>query len=531
MDERQKLVHSESSPPELGQDLFAREPELRAAVSQHLGVTRFSLWFGDGVRMGLSDNGHTLEVRVPNAFFHEWIRDHYSASLLEAASAVTGRPLKLSIQIQHEAELPNANPLGLQNMDIRPVPSPQRCEKQVVSSPALEGIKPSVTLNLAESTLPVSQQTRVSSFSQVSIPSRNQHVTVVRATSQPTRRLENFVIGSSNQLAYAAAKAMVESRGTLFNPLVIHAAVGLGKTHLLEGITHALKQAQPSLNVVQLTAEAFTNQFLESMRAGALSSFRARYRSVGGLIVDDIHFLAAKRATQDEFLHTFNVLIAKGALIVLATDQHPRRISHLSDELVTRFLGGMVAKIEVPDRALRRAILQRFAAARGIEIPDTILTYIAEHLRSSIRELEGALCTVIAHTELIDRHISLDCAKHALRDSIRHTARAIGLRDVEQVVCRLFQVDATLLKSESRARVLAYPRMLAMYLARKYVGAPYNEIGHFFGGRNHSTVISAERKVKEWLRAEERNRLLPGFETVADLLADLEQSLGSTDLA
>jgi chromosomal replication initiator protein len=267
------------------------------------------------------------------------------------------------------------------------------------------------------------------------------------------------------------------------------------------------------------------------MRAGALSSFRARYRGAGGLIVDDIHFLAAKRATQDEFLHTFNVLIAKGAPIVLASDQHPRLISHLSDELVTRFLGGMVAKIEMPDLALRRVILQKFAATRGIELPDTILTYIAEHLRSSIRELEGALCTVIAQTELVDHHINLDRAKQALRDTIRHTGRVIGLRDVERAVCRLFQIDAALLKSDSRTRALAYPRMLAMYLARKYVGAPYNEIGHFFGGRNHSTVISAERKVKEWLDAEERNGLLPGFETVADLLADLEGSLGTTDLA
>jgi chromosomal replication initiator protein len=529
MQERRKLVRSEPTPHTLCPDAFALEPELRAAVTERLGTTRFSLWFGDGVRMGLSSDGSALEVRVPNSFFHEWIRDHYSASLLEAACAVVGRPLKLSIQLHHDTVPTSGSPLVSQHQDISHLPSPE--QRDVVSSIAPGIIGSSISPNLAAPMLAGSQQIRVSSFPCATIPSHNQHSTVTRPLSQPIRRLENFVIGSSNQLAHAAARAMAEAAGASFNPLVIHAAVGLGKTHLLEGIAHALKQAHPGLNIVQLTAEAFTNHFLESMRAGALSSFRARYRGAGGLIVDDIHFLAAKRATQDEFLHTFNVLIAKGAPIVLASDQHPRLISHLSDELVTRFLGGMVAKIEMPDLALRRVILQKFAAARGIELPDTILTYIAEHLRSSIRELEGALYTVIAQTELVDRHINLDRAKQALRDTIRHTARVIGLRDVERAVCRLFQIDAASLKSDSRTRALAYPRMLAMYLARKYVGAPYNEIGHFFGGRNHSTVISAERKVKEWLDAEERNGLLPGFETVADLLADLERSLGTPDLA
>ena len=263
------------------------------------------------------------------------------------------------------------------------------------------------------------------------------------------------------------------------------------------------------------------------MRTGSLSSFRARYRSAGGLIVDDVHFLAAKRATQDEFLHTFNALIDKGAPIVLAADQHPRLISRLTDELVTRFLGGMVVKIEPPDLATRRAILQARAAARGVNVPETVVAYIAEHLRSSIRELEGALHTVIAQAVLTGKRLDLNLAKTALRDTIRHTAQTVALRDVERAVCQLFQVSAEALKSDSRARALAYPRMMAMYLARKHTGAAYSEIGRYFGGRNHSTVISAEKKVQSWLRAEERSALLPGFETVADLLADLERTLGT----
>jgi chromosomal replication initiator protein len=338
------------------------------------------------------------------------------------------------------------------------------------------------------------------------------------------RRLDDFVTGPGNRLAHAAAREMAQSAGAGFNPLVIHSAIGLGKTHLLEGIGHALRQSHPNLNVAQVTAEAFTNSFLDAMRTGGLNNFRARYRSVGGLIVDDVHFLAAKRATQDEFLHTFNALIDKGAPIILAADLHPRLISRLTDELVTRFLGGMVVKIERPDLATRQAILLARAATRGVNVPETVVTYIADHLRSSVRELEGALNTVIAQAVLTGKRLDLSLAKSALRDTIRHTSQTVGLRDIERAVCQLFQISPEALKSDIRARALAYPRMMAMYLARKHIGAAYNEIGRYFGNRNHSTVISAEKKVQSWLRAEACSAVLPGFETVADLLADLERT-------
>ena len=202
------------------------------------------------------------------------------------------------------------------------------------------------------------------------------------------------------------------------------------------------------------------------------------------------------RATQSEFLHTFNALIERGAPIIMTADQHPRRISRLSDELITRFLGGMVVKLDPPDMITRRAILQARSEARGVDIPAAVLDYIAEHLRSSVRELEGALHSVIAHALLTSKRLDLELARTALRDTIRHTSSAVGLRDIERVVCQLFQVDAESLRSESRARAVAYPRMLAMYLARKHTGAAYSEIGRYFGGRNHSTVMSAEKKVR-----------------------------------
>ena len=208
---------------------------------------------------------------------------------------------------------------------------------------------------------------------------------LLASPGRPLRRLEDYVTGPGNRLAHAAAKEMAQSAGLSFNPLLIHSGIGLGKTHLLEGINQSLKQFHPRLQIIQLSAEAFTNSFLDSMRAGTLSGFRARFRGAGGLIVDDIQFLAAKRATMIEFLYTFNALHDKGRTIILAADQHPRRISRLTDELVTRFLAGMVARIEPPDIETRQAILKARATARGVVVPEAVLAYIAEHLHQRSR--------------------------------------------------------------------------------------------------------------------------------------------------
>jgi chromosomal replication initiator protein len=465
------------------------ESTIRAAVAERLGERRFGLWFGDGVRLGVADDA--LEVGVPNAFFREWIQSHFAGSLIEAAEAVTGRTLRLTFRIDGEAE--------------------PRVGNLIEPNPADERRAPGIAVPL----IPAPSQPA---------PSERERP---RGQGRPPRRLDDFVTGSCNRLAHAAAIEFVQSLGTTFNPLVIHAGIGLGKTHLLEGIGHALRARRPGVKLVHATAEEFTNSFLASMRAGTLAGFRNRHRSADALIVDDVHFLAAKRATQDEFLHTFNALIAIGAPIVVAADQHPRRIARLTDELATRFLGGMVVKLDAPDPATRRLILKAKAAARGVDVPDPVVAYIAEHLRASVRELEGALHSLIAHAVLSGKRIDLTLARSALRDTIRHTAQAIAVRDVERAVCQLFEVDHDTLKSDGRARALAYPRMLAMYLARKHTGAAYSEIGRHFGGRNHSTVISAEKKVLRWLRDEEQNALLAGFETVGDVLAALERTLGA----
>ena len=469
---------------------------LRSALAERLGTSRYDLWFGEGVELGV--DGDAIWIDVPSAFFRDWIQSHFANTVVEVAEAVAGRPQTLKFNVSGESE------------------------------PAFKGPLKPLAGNQRTSTLPVT--TNLHSGTQkatVSNQFRPQAPSLTLEPRRPVRRLEDFVPGSGNRLALAASREFVDTRGFAFNPLLIHGGVGLGKTHLLEGIVHGLRSRFAGLNVVQITAESFTNAFLEAIRANNLTSFRSRFRGADALVVDDVHFLAAKRATQDEFLHTYNALISAGKPVVLSSDQHPRSLARLSDELATRFLGGMLVKLETPDAATRRAIVISKASARSVEMPEPVATYIADHLRYSVRELEGAVQSICAHASLLGRRIDLNLARQALGDSIRSTTQAIALKDIEQAVCRLFRVDPDLLRSETRTRTVAQPRMLAMYLSRKHSNAAYSEIGRFFGGRNHSTVISAENKVKTWLKNELRSAALPGFETVGDIVAALERNLGT----
>ncbi|MGC8641480.1 MAG: chromosomal replication initiator protein DnaA [Isosphaeraceae bacterium] len=478
------------------------------ALAKQLGESRFRLWFGEGVNLVLRGDGDALEVQVPNTFFREWIQGHFSGSLIEAAASVTGRRVQLTFSIRD-----------------------QDCcapDSAVGTGHHLEGSPEQVSdaISLSHPVNPAGRELRALAQSQgfgIKSGLRPAHPPTI---FQPRRKLEHLLVGPANQLAYAAAREMIRTAGSMFNPLLIHGSIGVGKTALLEAIAHGLRTSHPGLNVLWITAEAFTNSFLEAMRAGALASFRSRYRGAGALAMDDAHFLAGTRATQSEFLHTFDTLFERSAPIILTARQHPRQITRLTEELVTRFGGGMVVKLESPDQETRRAILDLACKAKGVTVPAPVLDYIAENIRSSIRELEGALNIVIAHMTLSGRQLDLALARKALHDVIRHVSSSVGLLEVEKAVCQLFKIDPDVLKSESRARAIAHPRMLAMYLARKYTEASYGTIGEHFGGRNHATVMAAQKKIERWLREEEECKLLPGFNTIAELIADLEKSLG-----
>jgi chromosomal replication initiator protein len=529
-------VHSTDGRDQIGPDAATHAPAkleeaLRSAVSDRVGATRFALWFGGNVRLELNRDGDSLIVRVPDSFFRDWIERHYTSSLTDAAEAVVGHRLRVSVQIHGECEQHPGNvPELLSNRPETSIKS--RLDAHIpISLPSGPKQPAPLTALLngsASTTNPTFDVSEIDLSGRLESASRSAGLIPPESSRRPLRSLEDYVTGPGNRLAHAAAAEMARTAGHTFNPLMIHSAIGLGKSHLLDGINHSLRQLHPRLQIVQMSAEAFTNGFLESMRSGTLNGFRTRFRGAGGLIVDDVQFLAAKRATMVEFLYTFNALYDKGAPIILSADQHPRQISRLTDELMTRFLAGMVVRIESPDLVTRQAILQAKATARGVEVPEAVVAYIAEHLRASVRELEGALHTVISQAILTGKRLDLTLAQSALRDSIRHTTVSIGMRDIERAICNLFQVKAEAIKSESRAQALAYPRMIAMYLCRKHIGAAYSEIGRYFGGRNHTTVIAAEKKVNKWLKSEKRIVLLPGFETVADVLSDIERSLGAS---
>jgi chromosomal replication initiator protein len=341
-------------------------------------------------------------------------------------------------------------------------------------------------------------------------------------TAQPARRttplnerytFRTFVIGKSNELAGAAAHAVAEAPGRTYNPLFIYGATGLGKTHLMQAIAHAVLARTPNYRAVYMGAEQFINEVIESIHSRTMSEFRRRYRQdVDMFLVDDVHFLEGKEMTQEEFFHTFNALHEAGKQIVLTSDRPPKEIPGLESRLVSRFEGGMVADIGQPDLEHRIAILRKKAEQDHLEltIPDDVLRFIAEHVRSSVRELEGCIIKLLLFASLKHREISIDLARDALSDKIRQSEvqagtapRAVPSVDrVQEVVARRWGVTPEGLRSKARTKNLTIPRQVAMFLARDLLGMQLVEIGQAFGGRDHSTVIHSVAKVQTQIGAD-----------------------------
>ena len=317
---------------------------------------------------------------------------------------------------------------------------------------------------------------------------------------------ETFVIGKSNELAAAAAHAVAEAPGKTYNPLFIYGATGLGKTHLMQAIAHAQLQKNPNTRLLYLGAEQFLNEVIESIHARTMSEFRRRYRNdVDLFLVDDVHFLEGKEQTQEEFFHTFNALFEGHKQIVLTSDRPPKELPGLEDRLISRFEWGMVADIGHPDLEHRIAILRKKAEQDHLEmtIPDDVLRFIAEHVRTSVRELEGCIIKLLLYASLRNREVTIELAREALSDKIHqgedaaYSGRATPSIDrVQEVVARRWGVTPEGLRSKARTKTLTIPRQVAMYLARDMLGMQLVEIGQAFGGRDHSTVIHSVDKVE-----------------------------------
>ncbi len=395
-----------------------------------------------------------LVVGAPDQFAVEWNESKHAGILSRIAEPVVGRPTAVVFRVLEDRQ--------------------KRPQMDFFVAPAPPSAAPAVSVN--PSTQPLNE----------------------RYTFQ------HFVIGKSNELAAAAAHAVAESPGKTYNPLFIYGATGLGKTHLMQAIAHTVCQRNPETRVLYVGAEQFINEVIESIHGRTMPEFRRRYRSdVDLFLVDDVHFLEGKEMTQEEFFHTFNALYEGNKQIVLTSDRPPKEIPGLEARLVSRFEWGMVADIGQPDLEHRIAILQKKQEQDHLEqtIPDDVLRFIAEHVRSSVRELEGCIIKMLLYASLKHKEISIELAREALSDKIR-AGEADGeprplptINKVQEVVARRWGVTPEGLRSKARIKTLTVPRQIAMFLARDLLQMQLVEIGQAFGGRDHSTVIHSVDKV------------------------------------
>ncbi|GIK52912.1 MAG: chromosomal replication initiator protein DnaA [Planctomycetaceae bacterium] len=307
---------------------------------------------------------------------------------------------------------------------------------------------------------------------------------------------EHFVVGPSNQVAFAASKQVAENPGKNYNPLFIYGSVGLGKTHLLQAICRKLLATLPRVRFI--SCEEFVNQFVQALKNGTVDALRAELREADALIIDDIHFLAGKEQTQEEFFHTFNHLYQQGKQVVLSSDSLPRDIPRLEDRLISRFHWGLAVKIEPPCTETRMAIVRKKAELRQVDLPLDVVAFLAENITTNVRELEGAVVQISGLAQMSGKPVTLALAQEALKHLIkaRPAPSRVATEDIIELVCQHYAVRLNDLLSQRRTKNLAFPRHVAMYLSKELTQLTLSEIGHFFGGRDHSTVLHAINKIK-----------------------------------
>lgn len=451
------------------------------AICTRIGDARYHLWFQGKTR--LQWDGEHLTIGVPNLFLQDYLKQKFGPDVQHAASEACGKvtPIRFSID-------------------------PQLFQFARVQQNEAEKNKPPRIDQPAIATAPPK-------FAGYRMPRERRW-----------RQLGDFVVGASNRVAHASAVSLVEAPEDSPIPLVVHGPVGVGKTHLLEGIASGLSRRFPDWRMQFLTAEEFTNRFVQAMHQQKLGGFRKAFRDCDALFVDDVNFFARKQATQEEFLHTLDALATDHRMVVVSTDCHPRLADHLLPELTDRLVGGAVWGVTTPDRATRRDIL-RLKSARVGGLPDAVLDFLADNLRGNVRELVGAIHSIVHLAKATERRIDVDLAREALGDLLRHSLRLVTLHDVERAVCDGLGVSRELLLSKKRSWVYSYPRMLAMFIARVETSATYSEIGKHFGGRNHSTAVAAEKKVRDWLKQNLTLQLGKRTMPIRDIVERIERML------
>jgi chromosomal replication initiator protein len=408
-------------------------------VRQSITEVEYHTWFEKIQPLGVV-NG-SLELGVPTSFFKGWIEDHYAELLTEALTRLGAQTPRFELRV-------------------------------VPGKPVQEDI-----------------------FS-ASTPAKPQEA---RARLNPKYTFENFVVGQNNNLAHAAAVAVAESPGNAYNPLFIYGGVGLGKTHLMHAVGHSVAQRFPDKKIEYVSTETFTNELINAIREDRMTEFRDRYRSVDLLLVDDIQFIAGKERTQEEFFHTFNALYEARKQIILSSDRPPKDILTLEARLRSRFEWGLITDIQPPDLETRVAILKMNSEYRNMRIPEEVLEYIAKQITSNIRELEGALMRVIAYASLNGVQLSKAVAIKALSDVFSASETSQSPEEILKAVAEHYNLKLEELRGAGRRKEVVIPRQIAMYLIREMTHASLPEIGQFFDGRDHTTVLYAIQKIQESL--------------------------------
>ncbi len=425
------------------------------SLKARLGQETIDRWINP-LRPRLSDTSDTLVLEAPNQFFKDWVLAHYLASLQEVAEG-----LRVEVIV---SESPSTIP--------PPSPSQSSPRPLEVGESGKNGLNPKATF-------------------------------------------EQFVVGSSNRFAHAASMAIAESPAKAYNPLFIYGGVGLGKTHLMHAIGHAVTKKFPNFRVCYTSSEQFTNELITAIQTKTTMRFRERYRKVDTLLIDDIHFIAGKESTQEEFFHTFNALYDDHKQIVMSSDRSPKEIAGLEERLVSRFEWGLVTDIQPPDLETRIAILRKKAENAGLDVPGPVVDFIARQVVANIRELEGALIRVVAYCRFCSQPLSVDVAQEVLKEMVREVESRVTLAVIQRRVSEYFSMTVEVLKSPRRQQSILYPRQLAMYLCRTLTDSSLPEIGQAFGGKDHSTVLHAVEKITREIAQDDHKKRLIGHLTKA----------------
>lgn len=471
----------------------------------------------------------TLLIGLPDRFGVDWVQDHYFdliATILREIDPALTLQLTLDEEALSRAEGGSPAELTRASLENFPgAPAPSTTPSTAPSTGAFGNRSPAhpVKAGLPRSAATYPPSTGSDASAPLGPPSSPTSSTTSSPASSPRASIsgpdayepelqlnekytfDSFVVGDSNKLAAAAAKSVAENPGAAYNPLFVFGRVGLGKTHLIQAIANTIRERKPSFQVRYQTTEKFVNDVVQGIRFERMNELRATYRACDVLLIDDIQFIAGKEACQAEFFHTFNALYQAGKQVVVTSDKLPHEIPDLEERVRSRFIWGLIVDLQPPELETRVAIVKKKAEVDGIRLDDEVAMFIAQSVRSNVRELEGCLIRASAYAQLSGQHLTVELAKSVLRDVLPGKGQ-LTLDTILKAVCKHFDIKTTDLKGSKRARAIAQPRQIAMYLCRKHAGASYPEIGKAFGGKDHTTALNAYNRIRDRLEEEQELR-------------------------